>query len=1361
MGEGSDLNEHITKMTELASRLKDLKDEVTSKKFATVILGSLPTSYNHFLTSLNARDASTLDWDQIKPLLLEEYMLRKEKRGSEDALMTRRNPGGNDWGFSNRGDHRNGGGSLRGNPGRGRGGFRGNFNSRSGGNDSYPVQGNSRGGGNLSRGGGGNLSRGGGSFSRGGGHLSQGHELFRNNDNNHQNRNQSIICFLCHESGHKSMFCPNIHGNNTEEGYLVHEGTNGRRNHNPDDSECSPSKRRRLNGNNNDESLYFEDDVALSSSIDDERTGEEWYIDSAASSHMTFNKDVLHDYEEYEKPSNVFLGDNTHIPALGQGKVDFKTSDNVGNKSDLNLKPVLHVPDLAKNLISVRSITEHEDAAVVFDKKERTIYKDDKKFVIGSVSDGGKLYKMNNPPRNTNFANVVVNNSNDKEHSVNLWHQRLCHVNTKYMEKMVKNNMVDGLSICTRGCEVSCEPCIMGKMQRSSCPKESQHRATQLLEVIHTDLCGPMQVDSVGGSRYLITFTDDFSRYTVVYFMKNKGEVLEKFKSYTNLVENRTSRRIKTLNIWSSVKSVRSDNGGEYLSNAFKLFCSEKGIVQELTNPYTPEQNGVSERLNRTIVEAVRSMLIHSNLPLSFWAEAVRSAVYVLNRTPTSALCNVTPYECWFGYKPDLSNLKVFGCICYYHIPDKQRKKLDPKARKAVFVGYPDNVKGYKIMDIDTWKFVRSRNIKFMEREFHTFESEVENKWGQELVVFPKELEEEDRHSEHIVGNSPVVRGNVNEMPPIDNNNYNENILESVDEPDTNPVGVVQKTYEKTFMQSVDNIGEKRTRKPPSRLLEECNIVEDELCLSMESLLADIDEPRSFKKALQSPYASEWKSAMDKEYDSLMKNETWDLVPRPEGVNVVGNRWVYKVKRKSDGSIDKFKARLVAQGYTQTKGVDYSEVFSPVARYQTIRSLLAIGNAQNLEIHQMDVCTAFLNGDLDFDVYMEQPTGYSNCDPNYVCKLKKALYGLKQAARCWNSTLHEFMLSSGYSVSSADGCVYLKSEKTDNGNIKFVIFPFYVDDVVPVSNDIEMLEREKAALCSRFELVDNGEISHVLGLTVKRDRESRIISISQPSYLQEVLARFRMDHCNPVSTPLEAGRQFTKFSDGDVPFDKEIYQQAIGCLTYASTSTRPDISAAVGALSQHMSQPSTDHWSGVKRVLRYIKGTLNYGLIFTAGDGILHGYSDADWAGDPDSRLSTSGYVFRIGDATVSWSCKKQRTVARSSTEAEYVSLSFATQEAVWLRRLLQSIGFGETQPTVMFEDNNGAIDLTKNAKHHNRTKHIDIAHHFAREKVEQKEIIVTHCPSKDMIADIMTKGIPRVQFQRLRDLLGVRCVDW
>ena len=595
-------------------------------------------------------------------------------------------------------------------------------------------------------------------------------------------------------------------------------------------------------------------------------------------------------------------------------------------------------------------------------------------------------------------------------------------------------------------------------------------------------------------------------------------------------------------------------------------------------------------------------------------------------------------------------------------------------------------------------------------------------------------------------------------LSPLNNNIENR---DNSSLPHLNSVGV-KPTYEETFMEQVKNLGPERSKRGPLRYreTETVNVVREE-CLVTDSLIADIDEPRTLKQALSSPNSVQWKEAMNSEYSSLLKNETWDLVPRPEGVNVVGSRWVYKLKKKADGGLDKFKSRLVAQGYTQTHGVDYSEVFAPVARTPAIRSLLAMANAMDLEIHQMDVRTAFLNGKLDCVVYMEQPEGFVDPDkPDHVCMLKKGLYGLiKQSARCWNGTIHDFLKSRGYRDSGADGCVYVKSIKEENGHIKFVILVIYVDDIIPISNDTALMKAEKAALCERFDMVDNGEISDVLGLVVKRDRKAQVLTISQPSYLQGILSRFRMENCNPVATPLEPGRHFTKMNDSDVAFDQQVYQQAIGCLTYASVCTRPDISAAVGVLSQYMSKPSEDHWTGVKRILRYLKGTINFGLVFSRGDDVLRGYSDADWAGDLDTRRSTSGYVFQIGGATVSWSSKRQATVAKSSTEAEYVALSFATQEAVWLRQLFDSVGFGLSSATVIFEDNNGAIDLSRNDKYHNRTKHIDISHHFVRERVESGEIDVVHCPSTEMVADVLTKGIPRVQFEKLRGMLGVDVV--
>ena len=313
-----------------------------------------------------------------------------------------------------------------------------------------------------------------------------------------------------------------------------------------------------------------------------------------------------------------------------------------------------------------------------------------------------------------------------------------------------------------------------------------------------------------------------------------------------------------------------------------------------------------------------------------------------------------------------------------------------------------------------------------------------------------------------------------------------------------------------------------------------------------------------------------------------------------------------------------------------------------------------------------------------------------------------------------------------------------------------------------MSNDINMLNAEKELLCKNFEMTDQGEIHFVLGMTINRDRETQTLYINQHKYLESMLERFGMTNCKHIATPLEA--TYHQLTDEEEAFDKNLYQQAIGCLTYISTATRPDISAAVGVLSSYMSNPSKEHWNGVKRLLRYIKGTINYGLKFKANesDGLnengdeLYGYSDANWAGDVDSRRSTSGYVFKVANCTVSWSSKKQASVTKSTTEAEYVALSQATQEAIWMRKLLSDIGCKSEEPTTMYEDNQGAIEISKNAKFHNRAKHIDVRFHFIREKVSTNEVKVVYLSTEDMLADIMTKGLTKKRFQRLRSMLNV-----
>ena len=664
--------------------------------------------------------------------------------------------------------------------------------------------------------------------------------------------------------------------------------------------------------------------------------------------------------------------------------------------------------------------------------------------------------------------------------------------------------------------------------------------------------------------------------------------------------------------------------------------------------------------------------------------------------------------------------------MCFVHTPDNLRKKLDAKSSKAIFVGYPLDTKGYKVYDLALKRFIRSRNVLFHEEKFHDFELEKEQVVFQE--IYESGIENIEQPTQTVQCEQPVVPENVQ------------------------PVGA---TYEETFMRQVENLDPQRRRKAPHRY-------HPDGCLITDSLTIETDEPKTLSEALSSEHSGLWRDALNLEYKSLIDNDTWDLVPPPNGV-IVGSKWVFKVKRDVSGELDRFKARLVAQGYSQSQGTDYDEVFAPVARYSAIRSLLALANAKDWEIHQLDVKSAYLNGTIDTDIYMIQPEGFVDSSrPDYVCKLKRSLYGLKQSARCWYNTLDEFLVSSGYCKSNADNCIYIKSVKKDDGEISFVILSVYVDDLMPISNDIEMLKVEKACLCEKFEMVDQGEVHSILGMLIKRDRAAKTLFISQPSYSENTLKRLGMENCKPGSTPLEVGKKFCKLTEGAEPFDSQTYQKAIGCLTYASTATRPDIAAAVALLSKYSSNPGKEHWMGVKCIFRYIKGTLKYGLKFSADnkEGILHGFSDADWVGDIDTRRSTSGYVFKVTNATVSWCSKRQASVAKSTTEAEYISLSLAAQEAILLRRLLFDIGCDVDSPTVIYEDNHGAIELSKNPKFHNRTKHIDISHHFIRERVLSKEILVNYCPTDNMTADIMTKGLSRNKFEKFRDLLSVYPVD-
>ena len=508
-------------------------------------------------------------------------------------------------------------------------------------------------------------------------------------------------------------------------------------------------------------------------------------------------------------------------------------------------------------------------------------------------------------------------------------------------------------------------------------------------------------------------------------------------------------------------------------------------------------------------------------------------------------------------------------------------------------------------------------------------------------------------------------------------------------------------------------------------------------------------------EALASRDKAKWRDAMEKEMESLHTNDVWDLVKLPKDRKAVGSKWVFKLKVGPDGLVERHKARLVAQGFSQKHGLDYDETFSPVVRFESLRTVIALAVQNGMKLHQMDVTTAFLNGELEEEVYMKQPEGFAaKGQEDLVCKLKRSIYGLKQSPRCWNSALDNQLKQMGFVQVKGDPCLYMASE----GEMFFIAV--YVDDIVLAGKSNKQIAEVKQTLAKQFQVKDMGELHYFLGVKVVQDKESGGVCIGQPVYAANILQKFGMEHVKPVNTPVDSSMKLVKATEEDECVDQKLYQSAVGSLLYLSTATRPDITYAVSNMAKYSAKPTKQHWIAVKRIMRYLKGTLNYGLLYSKdGSTECVGFSDADWGGDLDDRKSTSGYLFQLSGAAVSWRSKKQTCVALSTAEAEYMALASAAQEAMWLRQLTTDLKSKPTGATVIFEDNQSAIGMAKNPQFHGRSKHIAIKYHFIRENVCNNTVELRYCRTNDMIADMLTKGLHGEQFAKLRHMAGVRAM--
>lgn len=1032
----------------------------------------------------------------------------------------------------------------------------------------------------------------------------------------------------------------------------------------------------------------------------------QWCVDSGASDHMCADKNSFFVLDETPQQGRITTANGGEMKVRGKGKVQLRIQD--GNTvTTVELSEVLWVPELECPLISVHKLVR-DGKVVEFKNNQCRLKCGAESMKIASFD--GSMYKLNAVEQCQEVNRSAAKAR--KELCVHEWHRRMAHRNLNAIRMMTK----EGIKIRKCNCSDLCEACIVGKISRQPFPKLATP-TENTLDVVVSDVCGYMQETSLGGSKYFITFIDVHSGFVKVEFIATKGQAAQSSIDHVEWVKTQLHQKPKIF---------RSDRGKEYLNNTLQTYLRREGIEPQCTVGYAPEQNGVAERMNRTLVEAARTMMKAADLPVTLWAEAVHTAVYVFNRM-VNAKTKKTPYEIFFGKKARAVNFHEFGSEAFVMVPYEKRRKLDDKAEKKIFVGYDEEAKGYRFIDKD---YRELRHVKVtVNREAIFLEGTFVSKVGSVNVSLEDE-ESSDEETEQQEYDEDNVLNHEEADAETDAEAEEEDFqdaLENADEPANQECVPEEPIQEEPLRRSQrDNRGV-----PPNKLTYK---------VSGET------EPKTLSEALGSECADEWKRAMEEELTAIKENDTWELTELPIGRRAIGSKWVFKNKVDENGEIIRRKARLVAQGFSQKFGIDYDEVFAPVARSTTLRMLLSVAGERNYSVRHFDITTAFLNGNLNEEIYMKQPPGFSTGDKVY--RLKKSLYGLKQAARVWNQTLHEALTTNGCDQNETDKCLYVKKE---DGKVMFILI--HVDDILVAYSDEKLASSTMKNVGKGFEIKDLGEVKHYLGISIERKDGNFLIS--QQKYIDEIVMEAGLTDAKTSKFPLDTG--YYKQEGKLLPSNEE-YRKLIGMLLYLTTHTRPDIAACVSILSKRVEQPRINDLNEVKRVVRYLKGTRNLKLKLNDVDkgGELHAHSDSDWAEDRSDRKSNSGYHCAINGGTISWSSRKQGVTALSSCEAEFIALTETCREVVWLMEIAKAFDVKINKPVTIHTDSQSCMAMIHNEKFSGRTKHIDVRYNFIRDQVTDGRVKLVYVPTEFNIADLMTKPLAGPKTEALRKLAGL-----
>lgn len=1196
-------------------------------------------------------------------------------------------------------------------------------------------------------------------------------------------RKSSVICYYCDKPGHIKPECNKLK-RDQEAGNVKNTFNKNKKSSRDSDSDS--------------DSLHISKMVKRSSDIT-----QEWYLDSGASDHITGNLNALKNVVSI-KPFPMKLGDDSEstVTAKGSAKLRLATG------TVLDLSEVLYCEGFGENsLISIRKLSCYGGYTTFF--KNHCVHEDDDGIMFtGSYSKNTGLYHLDLRIRAPARAyRTSVKGGND---SLELMHRRFNHINYDYLIKSKDHTI--GLEGINTSNKPHCDKCAIAKatqepMRSTETPKEG---------VIRIDMWGPARVKSIYGNTYLLTCGDYAGGMDFIYGQTDRKSFLPNLVAYIAKRERTTGTPVTGIRLdnapefrgnkmqeWANKAGIALEfttyytpqqNGGAERVNRTII----EGVVAMLADSRAPlefwedaaqafiytRNRCFKRQIGKTAYE-----IWHGKKPditeLRVWFSVVIAKVPHESKDWHKLL----PH----GFKGVLLGYTGSGYAVY-----------NPAARTVVSTNHCKIQEDSKGSDYLSAFWGYTRYPLNMPNAAQTAPQQI-SRANQEPVSSPVELREDllDAYSseDELVGDTIVVEvPNEVELedllpqePAIQE--PHERVVRVELEPEPEDIEAIQRPNYRPASPSFYGLGHSRggrrggrierqsTPETPLRIQPRRNaklasiggeLGQDSIAvesvkepqpiqgvvhiphtanLAFDGSVPNIAgaEPRTIEEAMAGPHKKEWLAAIESELKSLLANNTWNKVQRdklPNDTNITGSRWVFKVK--SDG---RFKARLVAQGYTQREGVDYFETYAPVARFASIRFILALAALHGLHIHQMDVVTAFLNGLLDEDVYMEPPPGVTvgKERSNHVFKLRKALYGLKQSPRAWYQVIDRFMYDQGFERSLCDPAVYIQRAGVTKGVFPMII-AIYVDDLLIVGGHMTHINHFKKTLSKRFEMKDLGVAKTLLGIDIHRLKDGSIF-INQEGYINGLLSRFGMTECKPAYTPMA-----TTDITGGTPFDVNEYLQLGGSIAWPALGTRPDIAYAVGYLGRFNANPTTAHHHAQKRVLCYLAYTKSYGLLFHSKpqvDPIIVAYSDSDWAGDKTDRKSTSGNLVQVNGTATVWQSVKQATVADSTVVAEYISLAGMVKEALWVKQWLQEIGI-KRDFILIRGDSQGAISFANNAQFSKRTKHVDIKHHFIRDHISKGEIELEYVGTEHMIADTLTKPLGREKFELFRNSLNV-----